>query len=268
AYSYIDQLEKQYREFGLISVKLFLVSFVAITKPSLIKKFFENYNTFSKQNFILKKGELFIPDTLLVASPRLWRLKRKFYSPIFTSVNLRKYESIINRETKYLLSQIDSLVENCFDIRHVIDQHVCLTTIDALTGIYSREFLWNEIDKVLDFIHSAQAAATKRITRPFIWLDYIYYRTKEGKRIQAKVDYFYKTFEALQNKEVIGNNNEIYSLVDQINKLREFDKSISGKTQILELLAFLIAGYETSAFTITAALFYMGNYKNFLFHIL
>ncbi|RWS19454.1 hypothetical protein B4U80_14427, partial [Leptotrombidium deliense] len=126
-YEYTDsQLEKKYRTFGVFSVDLFVASFFAVTKPSIVKNFFENYNSFSKQNYILQKGELFLPNTLLVASPKFWRLKRKFYSPVFTSVNLKKYETIINRESKYMLDTIDSLVENYFDIKHIIDQHLAI----------------------------------------------------------------------------------------------------------------------------------------------
>ncbi|RWS19526.1 hypothetical protein B4U80_14412, partial [Leptotrombidium deliense] len=80
-YELFDRLEEKYREFGIISLKLFGVSINLVTKPDLIKFFFKNYNSFSKQNYVLQKGELFIPNTLLVASPNYWRLKRKFYSP-------------------------------------------------------------------------------------------------------------------------------------------------------------------------------------------
>ncbi|RWS22195.1 hypothetical protein B4U80_11679, partial [Leptotrombidium deliense] len=159
----------------------------------------------------------------------------------------------------HLLNTIDSMVDKTFDVTHMIAQHVCLTTIDVLTGIYNRDFLWNEIDNVLDFIHLTQKAATTRIVNPFLWSDFIYALTQKGKELQLKYNCFIKTFEALKNKDVIaGNKDDIYSLIDQINKLRQYDSTINDITPIHELLGFLIAGYETSALTIIAALFFMG----------
>ncbi|RWS20524.1 hypothetical protein B4U80_14260 [Leptotrombidium deliense] len=114
---------KEFKERGFYFVKIFHYNAVFITKPSLIKNFYEKYNSFLEQSILLQVTEIFAHESILAALPDLWKLKRKFYSPAFKTINLRRYETVINRETVNIINAIDCYKGKEFDIREIIEKH-------------------------------------------------------------------------------------------------------------------------------------------------
>ncbi|RWS18781.1 P450 CYP319A1-like protein, partial [Leptotrombidium deliense] len=129
----------------------------------------------------------------------------------------------------------------------------------SLTTFYQRNFLWQQIDQILDLIHIIKEQFARRVINPTICLDFIYYKTWSGKQLRAKFNWFKTLFASLRME---NDNPGIDSLCDQINKLLDYDKTLSDETMYYELLSFLIAGFETCSFVLIVALFKLGIRKD------
>ncbi|RWS24259.1 cytochrome P450 6A1-like protein [Leptotrombidium deliense] len=266
-YEYVKTLNSKYGKSGKFCIFAGNRTIVILTKAPLIKKYFEKYGSFTTQDTAIQKGENVFPKIMLVLGPDKWKLRRKYLSVAYTSTNLKVFETIINRETKFMLHTIaEEYVDNGFiDIRKLITTHVCLTTLDVMTQVYDRNYLYNEIENVLKFIETAQKGSVRRVTNPLLWLPYLTMFTIDGMKLIYEEYLFSKKFAKFIHELQNLKSNKA-SMLDQLLKLKTVDKSLKDKTIFRELFGFLTAGFETSAFTIIASLFYMGKhlYSNFV----
>ncbi|RWS22410.1 Cytochrome P450 4C1-like protein [Leptotrombidium deliense] len=221
--------------------------------------FFENNGSFTRQNIFFQLVRVLFPKILLASPPHLWKIKRKYLSESFKKPCLKSFEEIVNRESKFILNTIEEKVDKgFFDIRKVIEKHVCFITLEFYTQCYDRDYLFSQIEDVLELLKVSQNLSEKLVKYPFLLIPYLSLLTKEGYDYANRRKLLKKKFEKLIQNMDCSTDVKDNVVITQIHKIKHHDKHYNDDDICDEILGLVVPGYETVSFTIIVTLFYLG----------
>lgn len=146
----------------------------------------KNLNKGSDYSFF----EPWIGEGLVTSKRNKWRFRRKILTPAFHFRILHDFLPIINREATKLIKKLNNRSFCGPDSIIDITQPVAMCTLDTICetamglNINCQD---NEDFGYVQALHTVGETSLARITRPWLWLDFIFHSTDEGKRfLRAK----------------------------------------------------------------------------------
>lgn len=238
-----------------------------ITSPELVKYVISS-NWPKVQLGTMKKSVLFsrlLGHSLVSVDGDEWRTQRKIMSPAFHHTQLAQLFAGIFRDTAATLVQRWLLLCNTGPTR--IDAHdwMCRLTVDVIgRAAFSHDFkaLSREIDKVDPWLNALEEGL-RLVANPFLfflpWTQHLPIRRNRIMNSHlAKLDEL--VFQILQEKRQKRYANSSPDLLDLILREQEEGQKITDRALHNNVFLFFLAGHETSASTLSFALYLLGKH--------
>lgn len=184
AYHVLSNIHKLFPDTGICRFWLGWKPVVVLYSP-------ENIETVLTSTSVINKAdeyrffEPWIGEGLVTSKRAKWRFRRKILTPAFHFRILNDFLPIMNEEATKLirkLNQVKYLHSNTvLDITPLI----ALCTLDTICETAMGVNINCQDDEQSVYVQSLVEAgemALSRVTRPWLWLDFIFYRTETGKR--------------------------------------------------------------------------------------
>ncbi|XP_075216130.1 cytochrome P450 4C1-like isoform X2 [Lycorma delicatula] len=260
---------KEYKEEKLLKFWFVNRLFISSADPDVVQVLAsktKNKGDFMNALHLLFKGIVFI------SGPE-WKNQKRFVNKLFLPHLYENYISIFNDKSRIMVEKLmETTPSGSFDISHPVMCCSLDTICCAAMGV--------DIDAVRrgdnSPLHNAAIAAeiiVKRIFRPWLWPDFIFYMTKKGKNF-SKADSQFKSFiqsiinkrrnirtKERNNKEDNNDKNGINNEIEINEKLTYMDMKIDyaeknniSDGQLLFEFDIVVAGSDTVAALISFTL--------------
>lgn len=239
-------------------------------------------------NEILSKGfeyEFISPmlkEGLLTSTKNKWRYRRKLLTPSFHFRILDEFIPIFNEQAKIFSTK---LIKAMHDNEWInISPLTSLCTLDIICETAMGKKInaqGNSTSPYVQALHKLCKAATDRILRPWIWPDFIYYRTKEGKSFKNCIqimDAFTRQVIAERKEEILKERKEgkflnedsvdgeelgvryrrRLALLDLLIDLHLKDETFTLEDIAEEVDNFMFAGHDTTSSGLSWAFYMLG----------
>ncbi|CAL1275672.1 unnamed protein product [Larinioides sclopetarius] len=198
-----------------------------------------------------------------------WKSRRKLLNPCFHSEILRDFMAVMNTQTRILVSRLQKETsKDSIDI--VVPLSLC--TLDVIcetilgVSISAQERAINEFSQFVESIHRGMELVVERMGNCLYWSDFIYSFTAQGKEMRKYIkigeDFTRSVIQKRKEKYLRGDmkigESKRSSLMDVLMEHHLQTKDFSEEDIREELITFLIAGHDTTATSITWALYLIG----------
>lgn len=194
AYYLISTLNVIYPESGLCRIWLGLKPIVLVYSP-------ENIETILTSTNVINKGEEYrffepwIGEGLVTSRRAKWRFRRKILTPAFHFRILNDFLPIMNQEATKLVEKLNQNkylgTEKSIDIAPLIALCTLDTICETAMGV-NINCQRNEHSPYVQALYEVGEMALRRVSRPWLWYDFIFYRTESGKRFIKARDIMHK----------------------------------------------------------------------------
>lgn len=254
----------------------------------------ENVEAILTSTTVLNKGieysvfEPWIGEGLVTSKRNKWRFRRKILTPAFHFRILNDFLPVMNQEASKLVRKFnqEKYLKQVFDVSPVI----ALCTLDTICETAMGVNMNSQDEENSIYVQSlkelAEMALT-RVARPWLWSDFVFYRTEAGKRFTKAKDVMH----AITTKVILDRKADWERmLADRPSTGKEanitfddvldstFFKSGDKKLAFLDLMlhqhliennmsiddireevdTFMFAGHDTTAMNISWTLYMLG----------
>lgn len=201
--------------------------------------------------------EFFFKYGLLTIGGDQYRLHRKLVNPLFTPMNVRNLMPIINAETGSFLELYANLMESKqIDMRKLIGKFTFKTVIRTFFGMHSYTMTESQLEEVLKTADEFMVSSSARVFKPWIHPEFIYRFTEEFRTKNKHMTFLSKQIQRTFKEQYHEEEREGFTF---IKCMQEALKGMSDLEYKETLALFVGAAFETSAGTISSALFLLGN---------
>ncbi|GIY30974.1 cytochrome P450 4c3 [Caerostris extrusa] len=126
-----------------------------------------------------------LKEGLLTSKKAKWRYRRKLLTPAFHFRILDEFIPVFNEQANIFATEISSAMEKAEWIDIAPIASLCTLDIICETAMGKKlNAQSNSESPYVKALHQFCHVATERILRPWLWPDFIYYRTKDGKEFK------------------------------------------------------------------------------------
>lgn len=189
-YYIMSTLHRVYSEAGLCRFWLGLKPIVLVYSP-------ENIETILVSTSVINKAEEYrffepwIGEGLVTSRRAKWRVRRKILTPAFHFRILNDFLPIMNQEATKLVEKLNQNkylgTERAFDISPLIALCTLDTICETAMGV-NIDCQSNEHSPYVQALYEVGEMALRRVSRPWLWYDFVFYRTEAGKRFMKARD--------------------------------------------------------------------------------
>lgn len=186
-YHLVSNMHIAYPAEGMCRFWLGLQPTVLLYSPETVEPILASTTNLNK-NRLYSVFEPWIGEGLVTSKRKKWQFRRKILTPAFHFRILNDFLPIINQEaTKLIMKLSEQEPNSIFDIT----KPIAMCTLDTIceTAMGSNMNCQDNEDGIgyVQALYTVGEAALSRVTKPWLWLDFIFYSTEEGKRfIRAK----------------------------------------------------------------------------------
>ncbi|KAK6177634.1 hypothetical protein SNE40_015694 [Patella caerulea] len=269
---YVQSLLLKYPKFYRIWASL-LKPVIQLNHPDTVKVLLKTSEP--KPRGIGGAYEFAIPwlgEGLLLAGGKRWARSRRLLTPAFHFDILKPYVKIYNEAADILISKIDKYAETgesfeLFSLISLCTLDVILKCAMSYTGNIQRE---GETHPYVQAVNELSELWFNRGRNPFLYPDFIYYNTKNGKRFAEQCDYVHSVSEDIiekrrQTLEREGPTKKRYlDFLDIL--LTAQDETGVGLSQLEirnEVDTFLFEGHDTTASAISWILYSLAQHPEY-----
>ncbi|KFM65323.1 Cytochrome P450 4c3, partial [Stegodyphus mimosarum] len=274
AYSHVFRKEGMWLFWG--GLKQVLILYKAETVEPVL-----NSNEILNKGFEYEFVTPMLKEGLLTSKGNKWRYRRKLLTPAFHFRILDEFIPIFNEQAQIFASKIAALIakETWIDIAPLTS--LCTLDIICETAMGKKiNAQGNSTSPYVQALHKLCKAATDRLLRPWVWPDFIYYRTTEGRTFKnclKIMDNFTRQVvverkeEKLKEREVCDHENGAMdddmigrkcrrrlALLDLLLDLHLKDESFTLEDIAEEVDNFMFAGHDTTSSGLSWALYMLG----------
>lgn len=232
AYYLISTLNVIYPKSGLCRIWLGLKPIVLVYSP-------ENIETILTSTNVINKGEEYrffepwIGEGLVTSRRAKWRFRRKILTPAFHFRILNDFLPIMNQEATKLVEKLNQNkylgTEQSIDIAPLIALCTLDTICETAMGV-NINCQRNEHSPYVQALYEVGEMALRRVSRPWLWYDFIFYRTESGKRFVRARDIMHK----FTTKVIIDRKAEWQHQLQLDEKRTTNSLGVEGKSGIKE----------------------------------
>nr|XP_022344971.1 cytochrome P450 4A25-like [Crassostrea virginica] len=212
-------------------------------------------------------------DGLLLSDGRKWERNRRLLTPAFHFDILRPYVQVYNEVAEVFLK---NLQKGCQANKSVeIDKFVSLATMDTMLRCsLSYQGMVQELGDshpYVEAVHKLVTLAIKRMISPWLYPDFIYRFTADGRENKRLTDFVHQFADLI----IQSRRDALKDDPDQLNKRRkdfldilitardETGKGLTAEEIRAEVDTFLFEGHDTTASAICWAIYSLGKYPEF-----
>ena len=202
---------------------------------------------------------------LLTSTHQKWKSRRRALTPSFHFNILNQFESVFLKQAKIMVKKLQAYASNgeSFDAQ----VPVSLATLDIIceTAMGVSANAQNKHDsEYVNAINAVNKIIQRRQKAPWLWPDFIYWTTSEGKIFKEKLNILHSfTTDVINNKIQARKTNKendgdgTKAFMDMLLDLYEKDKiDIDGIRE--EVDTFMFEGHDTTAAGLSWTLYMLG----------
>ncbi|GIY15071.1 cytochrome P450 4V2 [Caerostris darwini] len=206
-------------------------------------------------------------NALLPSGGNKWKSRRKMLNPCFRYDVLKEYMPILNEQSKILVKLLKA--ETTKDHTRIF-RPLSLCSLDIICETVLGVYLGaQESETELEFIHATKWGmryVVERAMNCFLWLDFIYYSTTNGKKFkkhtQTVGDFTRNLIRQEKQKYLRGDfnvlNSKRKSFMHLLLEHHLQTKDLTEEDIAEELVTFMVAGHDTTAAAISWTLYLLG----------
>ncbi|XP_054711577.1 cytochrome P450 4c3-like [Uloborus diversus] len=274
-YSYVFRKEGMWLFWG--GLKKILILYKAETVEPIL-----NSNEILGKGFEYEFVTPMLKEGLLTSTKEKWRYRRKLLTPAFHFRILDEFIPVFNEQAKILAKKLAEAMETKQWVNAAPLISLCTLDIICETAMGTKiNAQINSTSPYVQALHSFCTSATDRLLRPWLWPDFIYYRTKEGKDfkncLQIMDSYarqvvaerkaeklkerenMEQTKEDENSEDVVGRKiRRRQALLDLLLDLHFKDESFTLEDIAEEVDNFMFAGHDTTSSGLGWAFYMLG----------
>lgn len=187
AYHVISNVHKLFPRTGICRIWLGWKPVVILYSPENIESVLNSTSVINKADEY-RFFEPWIGEGLVTSKKVKWRFRRKILTPAFHFRILNDFLPIMNEEATKLIRKLNQ--RKYLDKNKVIDitPLIALCTLDTICETAMGVNINCQADEHSPYVralHEVGEMALSRVTRPWLWLDSVFYLTESGRRFTA-----------------------------------------------------------------------------------
>ncbi|CAG9830844.1 unnamed protein product [Diabrotica balteata] len=225
----------------------------------------------NNKSFVYKFLRNWLGTGLLTSNGSKWHSRRKILTPAFHFNILQKYLEVFNKETEILVDELakDAGKEYINVVKPITD-FTLFSIGESALGVSLREKNCDEYKKA---IHEHGKIGAYRITKPLLYLDFIFNMFPISKELQKCIHTLHDLStnvirEREQSKQTDAEGNFSYSrrkrlaLLDLMLEARAAGENIDEKGIREEVDTFMFEGHDTTSVALCYILLTLANEQN------
>lgn len=186
-YHVLFNIYRLFPDTGICRIWLGLKPVVILYSPELIEAILSSLNVINKSDEY-RFFEPWLGEGLVTSKQAKWRFRRKILTPAFHFRILNDFLPIMNEEATKLVRKLNQSKyvgsDKVFDITPLI----ALCTLDTICETAMGVNINSQDDEHSSYVQSLKVVAEiglMRVSRPWLWPDFMFYQTEMGKRFQV-----------------------------------------------------------------------------------
>ncbi|XP_046621117.1 uncharacterized protein LOC124305582 [Neodiprion virginianus] len=243
------------------------ISIFVTVIPEQLKVLFLSSKTTEKNEFY-DFGRPWLGDGLITASGSVWNVHRKLIQPSFNHMILKSYVNTFSAQSSIMAKKLERHLDGP---EFQIHKYLSLCTLDVICETAMGIKLEAQTSESCDFgevVENVISGVVKRITSPWLYPDFIFYRTQLGKEQQKNIKFLHEFSdniirekkkeihkrmsqrESADNEQVADSSSTHFeTLIDGLLKLSNDNKILTDKAVREQVDTMMTAGSDTSAIT-------------------
>ncbi|XP_046429405.1 cytochrome P450 4C1-like isoform X5 [Neodiprion fabricii] len=251
------------------------------TSPQHIKEILLSPKTIEK-NYFYEFGRPWMGDGLITAPASIWEVHRKLLQPSFNPVALKSYVKTFATQSVIMTKRMDQQLDGPeFEIYKYIFLN-SLDTICATAMGINLEAQVNEECQYDEAIRKVMAGFTERAVSPWLYPDFVFYRTPLGKDLMKQVDYLHELTDSVirqKKAEIVRHGDQRVSadeerdadddstagpqiLIENLFRLSDDNKTLTDKEVRDHVDTMIVAGSDTTAITMNYVLLMLASHQD------
>lgn len=266
--------DNYYHDLGIYKLWLGPIPVVILTSPETTQAILQKPSHAVPKSFIYRIFDIGLKG-LVNNNGLKWKNHRKLLTPAFDSRIIENMLPIVNRSSRELISELHAACNNGVvdDLSHIISYYAFKILYESAIGFKFEESRFSHIDEA---VSEVEELLTKRALSPWFMSDFLFGLSNSGKRalhllndvlhpfsLECYTDRLkYRRERLMDGKDThqhnSGNNNSINVVKGKISFLDilidENDRDPENFTEediFGELKTFLVAGFDTTANSLT-----------------
>lgn len=225
-----------------------------------------------------------LKEGLVTSGGAKWKSRRKLLTPAFHFRILEDFISVFDEQSKIMVSKIKEKIND--EYMDIVPM-ATLCTLDIICETAMGIHLGSQENRESDYVqamHNVAETFIARVTKPWLWSDFLFYRTQLGKKFRKSVeimDNFTRQVIQARKEEVIkdkkikyneqnSDNNEMtfaygkkrQAFLDLLLDHHLKDDAMTEDDIQEEVDSFMFAGHDTTAVGISWAIYALGLYPD------
>ncbi|GBM59071.1 Cytochrome P450 4c3 [Araneus ventricosus] len=250
---------------------------VILHKPEAVEAIL-NSNTVLKKTFMYDFLNYWFKEGLITSSGSKWRMRRKLLTPAFHFRILTDFQPVLDEQSRVLVKALEEKEGEEVDIVHPVT--LCTLDIICETAMGIQVEAQRKNTKYVEALKQASSQFSDRVIKPWVWSDFTYYLTEEGRKYKKNVSTMLQFTSAVirerkremllkakqesnpfQERDQGGddvNTKKRKAFLDLLLDLHIKDNILSERDIREEVDTFMFAGHDTTAMGISWALYNIG----------
>ncbi|KAL4640548.1 cytochrome P450 4V2-like [Arapaima gigas] len=261
---------EQFRNAPLMKIWIGPVPFVVLYHAETVEAVLNNSKHMDKAH-VYKFLHPWLGTGLLTSTGDKWRSRRKMLTPTFHFSILTEFLEVMNEQAKVLIEKLEEAAGqgsfNCFN-------HITLCALDIIceTAMGKKIYAQSNYDsEYVRCVYKMSDIISRRQRMPWYWLDFIYYRLREGKEHNRTLKVLHSFTESViqEKREHIANSEsdsgerKRQAFLDMLLKTTdEGGKKLSNKDIQEEVDTFMFEGHDTTAAAMNWAIHLLGSHPD------
>lgn len=251
-----------YPKKDLIDIYIGFTHFVLLNKAELIQEFL-----MSKVSTCRPRCHVFVPwfgNSFAVSIAPGWKSRKNLVMPMFHNRTLEMQVPTFDENAKILIDILKRREkEDWIDVRNVMELYSMDCSCEMAVGTNASAQLLNDSEYVMA-MRRASRAAMKRMLNPFLFSDFVFWRTASGRQFRKDINYLRGFIKKVihQRKTAQRTQSKYKDLLSFLLDVHMQNKDIIEDDVIDEIASFIFGGQDTTAAGMTWTLYLIGLYPD------
>ncbi|XP_046746438.1 cytochrome P450 4C1-like [Diprion similis] len=255
-------------------------SIFATVIPEQFKVLLLSSKTMDKNEFY-DFGRPWVGDGLITAPESIWKLHRKLIQPSFNHMILKSYVNTFSAQSIIMVKKLERHLDGP---EFEVDKYLSRCTLDVVcetTMGIKLEAQKNDSCDYAEAVENVLSAMVKRALSPWLYPDFIFYRTQIGKDQQKNIQFLHEFADNIirkkkkeirqrtRQREPADNEQDTDSLsthfetlIDNLIKLSDDNEILTDKAVREQVETMITAGSDTTTLTGSFLMMMLASYPD------
>ncbi|XP_067140052.1 cytochrome P450 4V2-like [Centruroides vittatus] len=238
---------------------------VALYKPEMVEALLSGVRTMDKA-YEYRFLQPWLGTGLLTSTGNKWRKRRKLLTPSFHFRILEDFLFIFDKQSKILIDILKQSDRKLVDIVPLVTMCTLDIICETILGVSINAQCDTESEYVRS-VHNIGEMFLARVMRPWLWSDFIFYRSNFGKEFKKSLDILHEfSMQVIRSKKqrLLREVNEFDSkpkrqaFLDLLLNHHLQDSNFTEEDIREEVDTFVFEGHDTTAMCLSWTLYLIG----------